>query len=140
MLAAGRGDDARRRAVDLVEQSHAQPQALTVFRETYEGREAEATEQLLRLRRKHPDDRRMLLALIDFLRGRGQLADASRLLDEASVQSPDDLGLLRRRVALLRQAQKHSAAAVALIDALARHPDALEERGHARSVLPPVCG
>ena len=127
LLASGRGDDARRRASALLEQGATNPEALAVFAQAYEGHDADAMRELLRLRRARPNDRRMLLTLIDFLRSRGRTADASQLLDEASRQSPDDLALMRRHVSMLRQAGNFAAAARVLIDALASHPDAADE-------------
>jgi tetratricopeptide (TPR) repeat protein len=120
--ATGQRDQAAQMAVNLVMQFHASPASLALLRET-SGSDEAAIATLEELHHRNPDERPLVYALIDTQFAHGQADEAQRLLDSASARWPDDLRLLRRRIAVLRQRGAFKDAAGILIAALSRRPD-----------------
>lgn len=125
LVAAGKRDEATRRATELVSKFKASPDALALLKQTYAnagGDEAVARE-LGRIYRDRPGDRTVLYALVDVLSGTGRTEQAKQLLADAARTTRYETELVRRLFKLHDAAGDVAGAGRLLVEALAARPD-----------------
>lgn len=137
LSAAGRHDEARRRATEAVQSSRASPDSLALLEETFKkggGGADGVLRELRRLHRQKPGDRTILYALVDLLNARGKSLEATALLAEAADAARYETELVRRLFKLYDSAgddaESVDAAARLLVEALAARP------GNTRDLAP----
>jgi predicted Zn-dependent protease len=118
----GRGDEAIRKAADLVMRFDASSDAQDLLKEVCRQQNQPAAESLARLRAEHPSDTSLLLALAQALADDGDEGRAQTLLESAHSSDERVTGKL---FDLYLQRAEVSAAARLLIVYVAAHPDAL---------------
>ncbi len=130
-LSAGRIDDAKKRAADLVAKNHASGESVELLREIYRrvGHPEGATEALRKLHEQNPTDRLIFYALLDQLKANGRSEEAEKLLAGAARDSDANADLIRRLFALYQSRNDIEAAMRLLVDSLANRPDSLREIG-----------
>jgi tetratricopeptide (TPR) repeat protein len=125
-----RGDDARRRAQDLVTRFRANADSLKLLQEVYQrtGRPGDVIEALVALRKQRPGDSSLLFALADAYKQAGRLPDAERLLlDESRKPGADSAEIIRRLFTMYDERNDVEGAARLLTNALAANPDSLRQ-------------
>lgn len=121
MAASGDKPAAVRAAADLVARSHGDRDSVALLRQLI-GPDG-AVQTLEQLRRRQPDDRQVVYALVDLLTDEHRPAEATRTIEQGMQRWPEDLPLLRRRVALLASTGKLDDAGKLLIASFAHRPD-----------------
>ena len=107
-------------AAELVARFHANRKSLALLREITQGDIVEVLEQV---REQNPNDRDIVYALADVLRGQSRFADAGLVLQDAERRWPDDPRGLRCAAELLRAQNEIPKAARQIVLALARNPN-----------------
>jgi tetratricopeptide (TPR) repeat protein len=129
LAAAGKRDEAGRRAAEIVTRFRADAQSLALMREVYKsiGKESAVIDELKRLRADRPDDRSLLFTEADVMKSMGREQEAKDLLADAWKKNPADIEVLRRLYSLYDQKDDTTGAMRVLIQALATDPDILRE-------------
>ena len=122
LLKTDRRDDARNRAIALVRETRAGPDAMQLLRDVYTelGNEAGAVEALQKLHEENPSDTIILFALADSLEAAGKPQQAEAMLQRAlDQQSPRSIGVIRRLFSLYESRRDTAAAVRLLIESMA---------------------
>jgi tetratricopeptide (TPR) repeat protein len=131
LLASRRTQDAEQTALTAAVRHCASSESVTLLRKTFRmaGDARGALPKMTALCRQRPDDPVPLFALCQLATAEGNPGAAERILEDLWQQSPERPAVLVRRFEL-RWAKDDAAGAVRLaIEAVARHPELLEQIG-----------
>lgn len=132
LASAGKGDEATRRAHELVTRFRAHPESLKLLHDVYRklDREADVVAALTAIYKDKPDDQSILFALADAMVKANRAADAEALLLDAMKKRPDSSGeIIRRLFGMYEDRDDVEKAVRLLINALAANPDSLRQLG-----------
>jgi tetratricopeptide (TPR) repeat protein len=128
-LAMGRGDQAVKDSLELVQRFRASSDSLALLRSVYKqlGREKDIVGELQSLHKAKPTDRGILFALADTLYEFDRRDDAAKLLSESLDKDPKSLDIFRKLFSLYESRDDTQTAAKVWIAYLTDHPESLTE-------------
>ncbi len=129
LAAAGKSDEATKRANELVQQFHASPESIALLKDTYRktGGDDAVVRELTRLHQKNPTDRTILYALVDVLSDMHRNDQAEAMLSSALLPAHYPNDMVRRLFKMYDNTGDTDAAAALVIETLAIHPDATRD-------------
>lgn len=128
LLEAGRFDEARQRAGDLVVSQRAAGSSIDLLREVYKGKgEDEVVAELRRIAESRPGDRFIAFALADVMAAADRHEDAERILRRLIEEGGGDSIAVSRLFEFYVGRGESAKAGRLVIETLAKRPEAVEE-------------
>lgn len=127
---AGRGEEAAKRAQELVTRFRANPDSLKLLHDVYRklNREADVVNVLAALHKERPNDPSILFALADAMVKADRAPEAESLLLGAAKARPDSSAeIIRRLFDMYEDRDDVEKAVRLLVNALAANPDSLRQ-------------